>query len=866
MSKNLEIYEHNLKNLQKVKDAFSKGERIVGIMQATGTGKTYVALELAQEYMNEKIMYLVPSISIIEHIESIIEKYNLKDELQHVKFCTYQSLVNLSEEELASLDVSFLFIDEFHHIGAPIWGSRINYLIESHPRIKVFGMSAYAVRDRGTVYEKDLTDPESDELFSGKIVSRFDLVDAMIEGILPKPNYKTAYTNLELMIKTLEKDLGRKRIRPDDVEMLLKIIKDAKRMLHESPSLPEIMQKNIKRNGKYIYFCPTSSIKGVNDIETIKKEVLSWFTPYLKEEDICFYTSTNEMGREAKKNRDAFYHDKDLKGNSCKDKLRIMFAINQYNEGVHAPNLDGVILGRGTSSDIVFFEQIGRALASDESRKEKQKMYEAMSISKLQKLCLENHITFHSAMKKEELIEKLVAPLIIDLANNSDYIKELENNLQTRVREILTKEDEKEKRKVKLANAYFDITIANVDLYTMLSYVRERLGFNWLDYYNLLVTYYNTYGNTEVPYSFKTYDGINEEATGVSLGHWVSNIRKAYRNKVLNEDQIKKLEKIHFRFTTVTYDEAWERAYQMLLNFYKQNGHVNIPTHFRSLDGINYNENGIDLSYWANKQRARYKKGLLPKEYCDKLLAIKFRLKPRVHNESWDKMYELALNYYSFYHDLNVPIEFKTSDGISFDEEGSSLGEWLYRQKIKAKNGNYKQERREKLEDLGYSFNHTTNSDHWFMMYELLKKYASVYHTCEVPQSFKTKDGITFDNEGISLGKWVKEQRLRYMKNLLNEERILLLKAINCRLETKNFSETWLMYYDLLVSFYHAYGHSSVPQVFITLNGITEDLGGVRLGNWVSKQRKAYKEGRLSEEQIKMLEAVDFKYNMRKRG
>ena len=33
------------------------------------------------------------------------------------------------------------------------------------------------------------------------------------------------------------------------------------------------------------------------------------------------------------KNRDAFYNDKTLDGQSAKGKLRIMFAINQYNEG-----------------------------------------------------------------------------------------------------------------------------------------------------------------------------------------------------------------------------------------------------------------------------------------------------------------------------------------------------------------------------------------------------------------------------------------------------------------------------------------------------------------------------------------------------
>ena len=83
----------------------------------------------------------------------------------------------------------------------------------------------------------------------------------------------------------------------------------------------------------------------------------------ITEDDYVFYETTDELGAQGKKNRDAFYHDKDLNGNDCNNKLRIMFAINQYNEGVHAPNVDGVIMGRDTKSDIVFYEQLGRALS-----------------------------------------------------------------------------------------------------------------------------------------------------------------------------------------------------------------------------------------------------------------------------------------------------------------------------------------------------------------------------------------------------------------------------------------------------------------------------------------------------------------------
>lgn len=63
-----------------------------------------------------------------------------------------------------------------------------------------------------------------------------------------------------------------------------------------------------------------------------------------------------------------------------------MFAINQYNEGVHAPDIDGVILGRATSSDIVYFEQIGRALSVKGRTKEQYDYYETLSREELIKI------------------------------------------------------------------------------------------------------------------------------------------------------------------------------------------------------------------------------------------------------------------------------------------------------------------------------------------------------------------------------------------------------------------------------------------------------------------------------------------------
>ena len=54
-------------------------------------------------------------------------------------------------------------------------------------------MTAYTVRDRGTIYERDMANPETNEIFSNKIVSRYDLCDAILDGVLPEPIYRTAH-------------------------------------------------------------------------------------------------------------------------------------------------------------------------------------------------------------------------------------------------------------------------------------------------------------------------------------------------------------------------------------------------------------------------------------------------------------------------------------------------------------------------------------------------------------------------------------------------------------------------------------------------------------------------------------------------
>ena len=850
MNNILNLYEHNIEAFNRVLNAYNNGEDKVAILQATGTGKSYVALRLAYEYKDKKVLYISPSEAIIEHIKNIINNNGLdiNRDFPNLKFRTYQSLINLSREEIVDLDVDLLITDELHHLGAPVWGNRINTIVDTHPNMLLFGMSAYNVRDRGTIYERDMTNPDTDELFSGKVVNYYDLCDAMIDGVLPKPIYRSAYVRLYDYEKYLEDKIEEGNLSTKDYTEYKKLLLDVKRKITNAPSIPDMVRKNIKNDGKYIYFCPPITEEDTNDIDTIMNEVKQWFEGY----DVVFYKTTSKDKTSGKLNREAFYNDRDLEGNSVKKKLRIMFAINQYNEGVHAPDVDGVILGRGTTSDIVYFEQIGRALAVKGKTKEKYEEYDSLTRNELIDIAKGNGIDVSLDMTKEEIIDKLLSPVIIDLTNNIEFIEELENNLKNRVKEIQRKQG-KSNRKIKIRNTDFDINIENKDLYEILRYVRDRINpNNWDMMYKLAKKYYEHYGNLKIPHSFKTINGYESDENGYNLGIWINTQRLSYKKGTLSEDRIEKLKEIGMIFEDV-HKDTWNKMYELAKKYYEHYGNLKIPFSFKTINGYESDENGYNLGIWINTQRLSYKKGTLSEDRIEKLKEIGMIFED-VHKDTWNKMYELAKKYYEHYGNLKIPNRFKTINGYETDEKGYKLGFWISKQRINYRNGTLSEDRIKKLEEIGMIFEIKQHVA-WNKMYELAKKYYEYYGDLKIPQKFKTINGYDIDENGYNLGFWISNQRVKYKNDTLFEDKIKKLEKIGMKFKNIN-DDTWNKMYELAKKYYEHYGNLKISQMFKTVNGFEKSEKGYNLGFWISNQRINHKNGTLSEDKIKKLEKI----------
>ena len=908
---NFNLYPHNKESYEKIKEGF-KTSNIVGIVHATGTGKSFNALEYVSDNTNENILYVVPYIGIIEHLKNIIAKsgFVLEKDFPNLKFCTYMSFVNLSREELKNIKVDTLILDEFHHLGAPVWGARINTLIETHSNIKVLGMTAYTVRDRNTPYERDMANPDTNELFSNHIVSRYDLCDAMVDGVLPKPIYKTAYVNLIEDVDYLEKRLAKLDHNSSKYIDCEKVLRDVKRQIANALSMKELVKENLKPNGKYIYFCPMMSEKNVNDIDTIMKEAKGWFLEMgLAEDEMFFYKSTSEMGTLGKKNRDAFYNDIDLDNRDTSNKLRVMFAINQYNEGVHAPNVDGVILGRSTCSDIVYFEQIGRALAVRGDTEEKLNKLSQMSLEELITLARNNNLEINGSDAKEDIANKLVSPLIIDLSNNYEYILELENDLKDKIREASSRSGmAKLPRNLKITNYRFDIELVNKDLYDMLSYVKSRLSLSWEEMYELAKKYYEYHGDLEIPVKFKTINGYEYNDTGVNLGPWLytqrqnKNLSDERRNLLSNigmrlrDDNDSQWNKnyelakkyyeyygnliVPFKFKTINgyeYDEAgvslgvwivsqrrnkkltderkklllnigmqfggtndfkWNENYELAKKYYEHHGDLEIPQKFKTINGYEYDETGVNLGWWLDKQRHNE---ALSKEKKELLLAIGMYFEDYVDLQ-WNKNYELAKKYFEHHGDLNIARKFKTINGYEYDESGVNLGEWLRHQRSRK---NLSEENKKKLLKIGMHFG-SANSLKWNKNYELAKKYYEYHGNLKISKNFKTLNGYEYDEAGVSLGVWLAKQRFN---NNLSKERKKLLSDIGIHFEDYNDVQ-WNKYYELAKKYYEHYGNLNVLARFKTINGYEYDDAGVNIGMWLAKQRL---NNNLSKEREKLL-------------
>ena len=173
------LYSHNKLSYEAIKRDL-ENHRFTCVVQATGTGKSFIIARLVQDYICKRVILVSPSNFIFLQF-----KKNFTWIFDDVEFVTFQGLLSSDSEDLAK-GYDLIVIDEFHRYGASQWGPRVNELIKLNPKAKVVGTSATPIR------YLDNSRNIVNELFEGRISYSLPLPKALVKGILPNPVYVSA--------------------------------------------------------------------------------------------------------------------------------------------------------------------------------------------------------------------------------------------------------------------------------------------------------------------------------------------------------------------------------------------------------------------------------------------------------------------------------------------------------------------------------------------------------------------------------------------------------------------------------------------------------------------------------------------------
>ena len=351
--------------------------------------------------------------------------------------------------------------------------------------------------------------------------------------------------------------------------------------------------------------------------------------------------------------------------------------------------------------------------------------------------------------------------------------------------------------------------------------LNDALTATWDMYYASAKQYYKENGNLEVPARY-----ITEE--GYALGSWLNNqkaIRKGTIAGKLTENQIQKLDAIGMIWDSLDY--FWEQNFKLAKEYYLTYGNLDIRTNYRS-------EDGKHLGNWILRQRQLYKSNSLTDEQINKLDSIGMDWMDRV-DRIWENGFIEAKNYSDEYGNLSVPKNYRSKTDFP-------LGIWIQRQRSLYKNNNIFEDRIKRLTDIGMNW----YPDDWKFRFNLVKQYYEEHGNINISQ----KEVI----QGVWLGKWIVSQKKAMKEGKLTNEQLEMLKTLPME-EVGRKDNRWWSMYEEAKKYYLKFGNLNIPMDYLASNG-------KKLSDWIIRQRRNYKLGKIPSEHKEKLDEIGFIWDL----
>lgn len=158
------------------------------------------------------------------------------------------------------------------------------------------------------------------------------------------------------------------------------------------------------------------------------------------------------------------------------------------------------------------------------------------------------------------------------------------------------------------------------------------IGFNWDAkesmwnfHYALLMMYKQQHGHVRVPQSHFV---SQKEGPAINLGNWAQTQRQDFKLGKISPDRVAKLNEIGFVWG-IRDNCGWMHRYRELIEYRDQNGHCNVPQQYKLNKA---------LGPWVDKQRQKFKKGLMSEKHQDLLNNIGFEwVRAKTPNRDYSK-------------------------------------------------------------------------------------------------------------------------------------------------------------------------------------------------------------------------------------
>lgn len=402
-------------------------------------------------------------------------------------------------------------------------------------------------------------------------------------------------------------------------------------------------------------------------------------------------------------------------------------------EGVDVPAVDMVAFLSPKRSRVDIVQAIGRAMRRDRGNAEKTTGYILVPLFVEQA----KGETIEEALTRTEFDE--VWNVLQAMQEQDDILAEIIGQMREERGRSKGYDDTRFRERVEVLGPQVGLKELRLAITTRCI---EKLGPTWNERYGELASFKLKFGNCLVPRNW---------SENPQLANWVSNQRPFFRRNKLASEQIQKLNAIDFEWEPI--DQFWEEMFAALVRYKRLHHDCNVRQKF---------PDNQELANWLGNQRHR--KERLTAEQILRLDEQGIIWNPR--EALWEANFASLVRFKEKHGHCDV----KRSN-----KEFSGLAEWVNNQRALKRNKKLSDDRVRRLDAQGFKWN--ARNDLWEEMFGALGEYKRLHGHCDVPAIWP---------KNPQLGRWVHIQRQFRKRSMLPEERIRRLNVTGFRWETKS--------------------------------------------------------------------------------